>query len=150
MKVINYSEVSSIATMKDISIPKINFRDNDIAALLVKFEGNYIDIVNVLNNINNQGIEELLLPLYYKAKGKLLGIDCLSTAERVFLVSYLAIACNARIFLIQDLRGLERDTLKLFIKTFYKKDTNNCLYLVGQSYRDTARYNKFIKEVIEC
>lgn len=150
MKVIKYNEVLSIATMKDICTHKINFND-EIIDLLAKFENQDAnELLTILNSINNQGIEELLLPAGYKINGKLLSVYCLSTAERVFLVAYLAIKSNVRIFLIYDLRSLERETLKLFIKTFYRKDVNDCLYLVGQDYRDIERYNRFIKEIIEC
>ena len=47
-----------------------------------------------------------------------LGIDCLSTAERIFFITYLSIICNKKLFIHSDIKSLELNTLKLFFEYF--------------------------------
>ena len=145
MKVIEFNDAGNHMKIQDVFLPKIEFTNQEVIELMCNVNENEIkDLIPIINSINNQGIEEFKLPLTYTRKGKLLSINCLSTAERVYLMSYLAILQKRRVFLMKDLKGFERKTLKEYIDIFKDLDTDNYIYLVGNGDLDIVRYEYYM------
>lgn len=83
------------------------------------------ELCEVLNSINNQGIEMIdTIRMYYKKDGEILSFDRLCKAERVFLIAFAAYKQNKTIWLMSDMTQLTDTTLKLFFKLFRDSNVN--------------------------
>lgn len=128
-------------------IRRINITDTKIVRLLSGInEQQAEEIKNVLNLINNQGIEELDFNKHeYVIKGKRLGFSDLSKAESVFLIASVADMKSQTLWFHTDITQLTKSTLKKFIKRFYNSEYVNIVY---DSDISTAFYKAMVKEAM--
>lgn len=131
MFIINKSElISKPEILKDyVYIPKIDFSRREVLNILVNACGNEVQIIEALNSINNQGITSIdLVAKTYRIGISLLALDCLSTAERLFLIAECAKQANIRVIFSAEVYELCKDVLILFITRYKAEDSVNIVY----------------------
>lgn len=103
------------------------------------------DLVECLNSINNQEIEEIdLLRFTYRRKGKELSLFNLSSSERVFFISWLAVSCNKQIYVRYNGIWLRPATWSAYLRYFVNKDVcNNICFVVDDTF-DVSVYSEEI------
>ena len=71
MNVVKYKEIDKYYKMGDIYMKKLSFSNMQVAELLGEcFKRDMTELVSILNTINNQGIENIQLPVGYIRRGK--------------------------------------------------------------------------------
>ena len=77
------------------------------------------DIVDLLNKINDQGIIAVDSILFkFQVNGEILNLGEMSTAEKVFLIAYIATKKEKSVWFLDSVMNLEEDIFELFIVNF--------------------------------
>lgn len=111
-------------------IKEIYFADDKVIQIINKV-GNTDknELLDLLNSINNQGLQDIdIEKMRYKTQNKWLGFSCLSSAERIFLIAYLADKSAVKIYLHDDMTSLTKTSLRKFIKAFHNSEYVNIVY----------------------
>lgn len=88
--------------------------------LVLKLEEKHsIGAQKLLNEINNQGIQEINFNGYfYVVGGKKIPLVYLSTGERIFLLGYVAEVTGVELFLYHGIRQLSKSSMAKFFERF--------------------------------
>ncbi|WP_432627148.1 hypothetical protein [Brotaphodocola sp.] len=94
----------------------------------LKIKINVKDLCDILNRINNQGITDVSLEmLFYIRYGKTLPITLMSTAEKMFLISYIAKVGKVDLAIYDYPEELSPRASKLFVEMFSESNIAVCL-----------------------
>ena len=94
----------------------------------LKIKVNAKDLCDILNRINNQGITDVSIEmLSYIRHGKTLPIILMSTAEKMFLISYIAKVGKIDLAICDYPEELSPRASKLYIDIFSDSNITVCL-----------------------
>lgn len=120
------SLISFVSFTTNIEMQLINSLDDSDNAVLV----------SLLNEIANQGIERFdILRYRYYVRNFEMSISRLSTAEKVFLISYAANKSRKLIYLSFGLRQLSHSTTRIFMDNFGSSNYINLVFYENVPYR---------------
>lgn len=127
MKILFYKDIPEDDLFENRLIRTINFEGKTVSTLLrFASEDDSKEIEHLLNKINNQGLTEFdVVKRSYVHNNTLLGLNDLSTSEKVFIVAYLADKYKFNIYLLNDITSLTETTINLFLHEFIDSDYVN-------------------------
>lgn len=99
---------------------RIDLLAADIQNLIQSYDtSNDNELVCLLNKINDQKITEVDSKIFrFKVLDTTFNLNEMSTAEKVFLVAYLAEKTRKTVWFLDSILNLEEDTFNMFISTF--------------------------------
>lgn len=148
MRIINADSFDVILN-NSIYITDINMKSDKIFDIVTKIKlskEQEIELLRLLNNINNQGIEAVnTLEYNYIIKGKKLLLSSMSTSEALFTLAYLTDIEQVERYFYKDIKELSKETKRLFFKYF--KDSKY-INIIAEDSLVVHNYNKYLSEVV--
>lgn len=123
-------------------------KNNYMFKLIDQLDESHSDAISaLLNTINDQGIEAVYCDMFrYKVKGVTLSLPHMSTAERIYLVSYAAVTLEKVIYLHYGMTQLSPNTIRAYMKIFGNSEYINILCDDLDSYN----YCVYAREGVSC
>lgn len=153
MKIINADNLDVILN-NSTYLTDISMKSDKIYKIVTEAnltEAQEKELINLLNKINNQGIEWIDTANYkYSIKGKKLLMSSMSTAEALFTLAYIASLGPIERYFYKDIKELTKKSKELFFSYFKE---NPYINAIAEDSIVEYTYNEYLdqkEEYVKC